>query len=153
MRMTIYVDMFLYLEMKIHENPATYCDVKSKVCWIWSIFDRQIFTVTPSHHPGPSQANALDGALYKPFQWWVPWLRLSPEWLGVVIWCCCVSVGPLPWWCPTLCLCFAEDTNPTGRVLNRFSADVEARIALIGLLSSNSTQDCRTVLVVNRRKP
>ena len=32
-------------------------------------------------------ANALDGALYKPFQWW--------------------------------------DTNPTGRVLNRFSADVE----------------------------
>jgi hypothetical protein len=29
--MTIYVDMFLYLEMKIHENPATYFDVKSKV--------------------------------------------------------------------------------------------------------------------------
>jgi hypothetical protein len=57
------------------------------------------------------------------------------------IWCCCVSVGPLPWFSVRHSgNFFAEDTNPTGRVLNRFSADVEARAGF--LLGSTMVTRC-----------
>ena len=99
-----------------------WCEIQGMVCWIWSIFDRQICTVTPSHHPGPSQANALDGALYKPFQWWVRWLRLLTA-QGLEVWDCLehfkkmtirdrplngwVCCGVVIWWYLML-LCFSR---------------------------------------------